>query len=136
MSVTKAPRDILADKIVKMIFDIGDVIDKYIPDDEALDFTCLIHSYARLAEYMAKNTNEQLEKAYIMETVYWPKCPIGVTDEQIEQGYDEPLKELCPYKECPEHNADCWGTYRLTPPGTHDAEKFFYGNPKFLEDEK
>jgi len=115
----KTPREILANRVVKMIFEIGDIIDKHmINDDAALELTCLIHKYADVSGYLNYSTDEILNAQYYQETEISPKCPISFTGG-LENEPEYPLKALCPLIKCDDYNT-CWAAHKLAPGETHD----------------
>lgn len=111
----KSPRDRLADRVVKMIFDMEKIINDNIKDDKAaLELTCLIHKYAETAAYLQHSTDEELEAEHFYETEVLPKCPISFQGGK-ENEPEYPLKELCTLTYCKEYSS-CWAARSLSPP--------------------
>ena len=110
----KTPRELLANRVVKMIYEIGDIIDKNMSnDDAALELTCKIHHYADLSGYLNYSTDEILNAQYHQETKILPNCPIAFTGG-LENEPKYPLKTICPHIECLDRET-CWAAYTLEP---------------------
>ncbi len=123
MSEEKTPRELLANRVVKMIREIGGIIDKHVENNEAaLDLTCKIHRYADLSGYLCYSTDETINQQYYQETEIWPKCPIKFTGG-LENEPEYPLIEVCTLTECSEFD-NCWASKTRTPPGGIDLVDF------------
>lgn len=115
----KTPRELLADRVVKMIFDIGDIIDEHVEDSEAaLDLTCKIHRYADQSGYLLYSSDETINEQYFQETEIMPQCPIKFTGG-LENEPEYPLKALCPLIKCEDYSV-CWAARSLNPPTCAD----------------
>ena len=128
MSEEKTGREILAQKMFEQCMELLTLTDKYVPQKH--EFTSKFTRYISSVEYIVSHTAAEIERDYIYETRFVDRCPIVVTDEQIESGEaNKPLTELCPHKDCPKYSPDCWATFSLTPPTCMDAGSLFWEPP-------
>ncbi len=111
------PRAILAGKMLTNFCELMDLVNKYVPKKHTDRFMELFWYYVNNSEYLHVKTDEEIMHDYLMETVYYPKCPICVTQEQIISGEagKKRLTEPCPYTDCPEHGPNCWGVTGVEP---------------------
>lgn len=107
----RTPKEVLTDKAHAQYMEIARLIDKYVPREQQLHLKLLHHF--ELREYLATHTDEQINNLHLFETVYLPKCIVYFKEGDPEPKY--PLKQLCPWRDCPEYDT-CWATKQKSPP--------------------
>lgn len=105
------PKAILASKMHEGFEEFAGLINKYVPKKRQERIFHLFWSYVNLSDYLRRKSDEELMHDYIMDTQFYPNCPICVTDEQIEDGTaGEAINNRlpCTLSDCPEYG-ECWG---------------------------